>query len=137
MIKASETLMIMVGVDQPPGTYLDLYGVQIPWGMYPAVQRNTTMLKDASHKVPKPVVVTAKINGHSTWALLDMGSLWDFMSSTVADQLKVERAKLTSPLSLQLAVQGSCSKIDSGARVNFEYQNIKEKHYFDIINLSS
>lgn len=66
MIKASETLMIMVGVDQPPGTYLDLYGVQIPWGMYPAVQRNTTMLKDASHKVPKPVVVTAKINGHST-----------------------------------------------------------------------
>ena len=65
------------------------------------------------------------------------GSLGDFMSSTIADQLKVKKEKLASPLGLQLAVQGSCFKINAGAVVEFEYQKIKEKCYFDIINLSS
>jgi len=38
---------------------------------------------------------------------------------------------------LQLAVQGSRSKINSGAKVKFQYQNISEDHYLDIINISS
>lgn len=59
------------------------------------------------------------------------------MSSTVADQLKVKKAQLASPLGLQLAVQGSRSKINSGVSVKFEYQKITEDRYFDIINLSS
>jgi len=45
--------------------------------------------------------------------------------------------KLSAPLALQLAVQGSCSKINSGAKVRFEYQNISEERYLDIINLSN
>ena len=116
---------------------LELYGVQVPRGTYPAVQRNAAVMKEASHKVPKPVVITAKINGQPARALLDSGSLGDFMSSTIADQLKVKKEKLALPLGLQLAVQGLCFKIDAGAVVEFEYQKIKEKHYFDIINLSS
>ena len=93
--------------------------------------------KDTSRKVPRPVVVTAKINGQPARALLDSGSLGDFMSSTIADQLKVKRDKLSSPLGLRLAVQGSHSKINSGTKVELEYQNIKEERYFNIINLSS
>ena len=87
--------------------------------------------------MPRPVVVTAKINGQPARALLDSGSLGDFMSSTIADQLKVKRDKLSSPLGLQLAVQGSRSKINSGTKVELEYRNIKEEWYFDIINLLS
>ena len=101
---------------------LELYGVQVPRGTYPAVQRNAAVTKDASRKVPKPVVITAKINGQPARALLDSGLLGDFMSSTIADQLKVKKDKLASPLGLQLAVQGSRSKINAGAVVEFEYR---------------
>jgi len=59
------------------------------------------------------------------------------MSTTLADQLKVERVKFESPLALQLAVQGSRSKINSGTSVKFEYQGINEERYFDIINISN
>lgn len=58
---------------------LELNGLQVPRGTYPAVQRNAAVTKDTSRKVPRPVVI--------------MG---DFMSS----------------LGLQLAVQGSRSKIN-------------------------
>lgn len=75
---------------------LELNGLQVPRGTYPAVQRNAAVTKDTSRKVPRPVVITAKINGHPARALLDSGSLGDFMSS----------------LGLQLAVQGSRSKIN-------------------------
>ena len=134
----NDSTSIFLDSDQQfKNTYLELNGVQVPWGTYPAVQRNAAVTKDASRKVPKPVVITTKINRQPAHALLDSGSLGDFMSSTVADQLKVKKDKLTSPLGLQLAVQGSCSKINSGTKVNLEYQNIKEERYFDIINLSN
>ena len=70
-------------------------------------------------------------------ALLDSGLLSDFLSLTLADQLNVNRIKLNVPLGLQLTVQGSRSKINSGAKVKFEYQNIVEEWYLDIINLSN
>ena len=57
------------------------------------------------------------------------------MSSTVADQLKIKKAKLALPLGLQLAVQGLCSRINTGASIKFEYQKIAEDWYFNIINL--
>ena len=82
-------------------------------------------------------MVTVKIDGHPARALLDSGSLGDFLSSTLADQLNVKRVKLNTPLALQLAVQGSRSKINSGAKVKFEYQNISGECYLDIINLSN
>ena len=82
-------------------------------------------------------MVTVKIDGHPACALLDSGSLGDFLSSTLADQLKVKRVKLNTPIGLQLAVQGSRSKINLGDRVKFQYQNISKEHYLDIINISS
>ena len=78
-------------------------------------------MKDSIHKVPRPVVVTVKIDGHPACTLLDSGSLEDFLSSMLADQLNVKHVKLNTPLALQLAVQGSQSKINSGAKVKFEY----------------
>ena len=116
---------------------LELNGVQVPRGTYPAIQRNTAIARDSTHKVPQPVVVTVKIDGHLARALLDSSLLGDFLSSTLEHQLNVKHMKLNTPLALQLAVQGSHSKINSGAKVRFEYQNISEEHYLDIINLSN
>ena len=115
---------------------LELNGVQVPRGTYPAVQRNAASVK-ASRVVPKPIVITVKINNHPARALLDSGSLGDFMSSTLADQLKVDRVKLELPLGLQLAIQGSRSKINTGTKVSVQYEGIDEVRYFDIINLSN
>ncbi|KIM49068.1 hypothetical protein M413DRAFT_6276 [Hebeloma cylindrosporum] len=104
---------------------LELNGVQIPQGTYPAVQRNAASVK-ARRVVPKPIVITVKVNGHPARALLDSGSLGDFMSSTLADQLQVSREKLDLPLGLQLAVQGSRSKINAGAKAKIQYEGIDE-----------
>jgi hypothetical protein len=124
------------GGREPDNTHLGLYGVQVPRGTYPAVQRNAAATKDPSRIVPRPIVVTVKVNGHPARALLDSGSLGDFIASTAADQLNVKRVKLNSPLSLQLAVQGSRSKINAGAKIRLDYQGISEERYLDIINIS-
>ncbi|KAF8831165.1 hypothetical protein HHX47_DHR1000004 [Lentinula edodes] len=116
---------------------LELNGVQIPKGTYPAVQRNAAMTKDFSRRIPKPLVVVVKVNGHPARALIDTGSLGDFISSNFADQLGIQKMELTKPLPLQLAVQGSRSKINWGVKTQFQYQGISEQRYFDVANLSS
>jgi hypothetical protein len=82
-------------------------------------------------------VVKIEINDHPVRALLDSGSLGDFISSTLVDQLSITREALSSPLSLHLAVQGSRSKVNAKASVNVKYQGINEARTFDIINLNS
>lgn len=116
---------------------LGLHGIQIPRGSYPALQRNAAQVKNAKRLVPKPVVVTVKINGHPVRVLVDSRSLGDFMSSSLVDQIKVKHLPLEIPLGLQLAVQGSWSKINAGTKALFEYSEIKEDRYFNIINISS
>lgn len=108
---------------------------QVPAGHFSALQRNTAKPKDFVRKVPKPIVVVARVNGFPVRALLDSGSLGDFMSSALADQLAVNRIVLEKPLPVQLAVQGSRTKVNYGAEVQFEYANINEKRYFDICNV--
>jgi len=59
------------------------------------------------------------------------------VSSTLADQLNLKREALDAPLGLQLAVQGSRSKINARVKANCQFQDIAEDRYFDIINLSN
>jgi hypothetical protein len=89
------------------GEDLQLNGIQVPRGTYAALQRNAAIPKDFARMVPKPVVVVVRINENPARALLDSGSLGDFMSTSLADQLKVKKTALEKPLTLQLAVQGS------------------------------
>ena len=117
-------------------TSTQLNGIQIARGTFPAMQRNAASVKDSSRVVPKPMVITVKINGHPARALIDSGSLGDFMSSTLADQLKLDKEELKLPLGLQLAVQGSRSKINARTKANLQYQEIDEERQFDIVNLS-
>jgi hypothetical protein len=116
---------------------LDLFGIQVPRGSYVAIERNATLVKDFKRPVPKPIVVVVHINGHPARALLDTGSLADFMSSNLAEQLNIERVALTKPLTVKLAVQGSRSKVNFGTKVRLEYQGINCDQYFDIANLQN
>ena len=77
------------------------------------------------------------MNGHPVRALLDSGSLGDFISSTLVDQLAVKRETLDTPLSLHLAVQGSRSKVNARATVQLKYQGVNEPRTLDIINLNN
>ena len=120
-----------------PLASMELGGVQVDRNKYPALQRNSAQVKNNHRILPKPVVVKVNINGCPARALLDSGSLGDFISTTMADQLAIKREPLDTPLSLQLAVQGSRSKVNARATVNLRYQNIDETRTLDIINLNN
>ena len=86
---------------------LELGGIQVDRHKYPTLQRNAAQVKGNQWVLPKPLVVKVTVNGHPARALLDSGSLGDFMSSTLADQLGIQKEPLNTPLALQLTVQGS------------------------------
>jgi hypothetical protein len=115
----------------------EINGVQVPSGMYPALQRNSSTTRDFKRIIPKPVVVVVEVNGHPACALIDTGSLADFMSATLAEQLDVPRIELAKLLTVQLAVQGSRSKVNYRTKVLLHYQEISSERYFDIINLQN
>ncbi|KAF8579419.1 hypothetical protein K439DRAFT_1648493 [Ramaria rubella] len=92
------------------------------------LQRNAAKPKDLKRAVPKSFIILVYINREPVRALLDSGSLSDFMSTTLADQLK---------LKLQLTVLGSRTVINYGTSVDFKYQDINERRTFNIINLDS
>ncbi len=117
--------------------YTEICGVQVDRNKYVALQRNAAAPKGRLCTVPKPIVITVHINGHPIRVLIDSGLLGDFISSNIADQLNLKREELSMPLTLQLAVQGSRSKVNMQTRVQFKYQNIREDRTFDIININS
>ena len=53
---------------------------------YPFLQRNSAQVKGNIRILPKPIVVRVAINGHPVRALLDSGSLGDFLSSILTDK---------------------------------------------------
>ncbi|KAF8800028.1 hypothetical protein BYT27DRAFT_7217359 [Phlegmacium glaucopus] len=114
---------------------IEIGGVQVDRNRYPALQRNAAHVKGNQRILPKPIVVKVNVNGHPVRALFDTGSLGDFISTTLADQLNVERENLDAPLALLLAVQGSRSKINSVANIRIQYQGINENCTLDIANL--
>ena len=85
--------------------------------------------------IPKPIIVVIHIEGQPARALIDTGSLADFMSLNFAEQLNVPKVKLKKPLTIQLAVQGSRSKVNYGVTARIQYQGTDYQRYFDVINL--
>ena len=79
----------------------------------------------------------AHVNDQSVRALIDTGSLADFMSLTLVEQLQLEHVMLEKPLTIQLAIQGSRLKVNFSMKVHFQYQGTDYTHYFDVINLQS
>ena len=102
-----------------------------------SMQRNAAQLKgNGGHLLPKPVVICVGVEGQSVCALLDSGSLGDFISLTVIDQLKQRWKLLDQAIGLQLAVQGSRSKINVTVEAQLTYQGINEVRTLDVVNLN-
>ncbi|KAJ3974951.1 hypothetical protein EV361DRAFT_865776 [Lentinula raphanica] len=99
---------------------MEVNGIQIPKDQYAGLQRNAASVKDPGRKIARPIVIVVRINGHPVSALIDSGSLGTFMSTTLIDQLKFKEVHMESPLTLQLAVQGSRSKINRRVTARFE-----------------
>jgi hypothetical protein len=87
--------------------------------------------------IPRPLVIVVNINGHPARALVDSGSLSDFISNTLVQQLSLPKEELVKLLQVQMAVQGSRSKVNYGTKVEMTYQGIKGERYFDVMNLSN
>jgi hypothetical protein len=83
------------------------------------------------------VIIQIKINGFPARALVDSGSLGDFIFSSLADQLHLKHVELERPIALHLTVQGSQSKINNSMATQLEYDIINCPQYFDIVNLSN
>lgn len=111
-------------------------GAQIPPNTYNGLSRSASTPRVPERLVAKPLVVVVLVNGHPVRALIDSGSLGDLISTTVADQLQLRCEELSEPITLQLAVQGSRSKINHSVNVDFRYQEVHGPRTFFVANLS-
>ncbi|KAJ3558319.1 hypothetical protein NP233_g11531 [Leucocoprinus birnbaumii] len=116
---------------------LEAYGQQIEAGTYPSIQRNSTIPRDISRVIPRPIVVVVRINGHPCRALIDSGSMGDFISTTIAQQLNVPKFELAKVIPVQMACQGSRSNINYRTKVQFTYQKLNYQREFDVMNLAN
>lgn len=116
---------------------LELNGVEpsVQDTSFSSLQRNASTPRDFRRSIPEPLVVIVNINNQPARALLDSGSLSDFISAKLVHQLRLKTFELAKPLPLQLAVQGSRAKINLGCKAPISYQSVKEQRYFDVINL--
>ena len=89
-------------------------------GAFRSVWNLLDCLGDLIHNT-KPITVKVMVNGKPARALLDSGSLGDFVSSTLVDQISAKKEILESPVLLQLAVQGSRSKVNTRTTLKLEY----------------
>ncbi|OJA13244.1 hypothetical protein AZE42_10318 [Rhizopogon vesiculosus] len=93
--------------------------------------------KTTGRLLPRSLVVIVLLNNRPCRSLLDSGSLTDFVSTTVVDQLKLKFDLLDKPIPLQLAVSGSRSVVKATTTINFKYQEINGPHTFNIVNLEA
>ena len=77
---------------------IELNGQQIPMGTYSTLQQGAAVTHDFKRLIPKLVIVVVHINGKATRVLLNLGLLSDFMSITLADQLRLSLTELTKPI---------------------------------------
>jgi hypothetical protein len=109
---------------------LDCRGVQIPADSLKGLSCTASTPRIPDRIVARPLVIVVRVNGEPVRALVDSGSM------NLVDQLKVKRSELHDPITLQLAVQGSRSKINHSVNVKFQYQDISEERTFFVANLS-
>ena len=68
---------------------------------------------------------------------MDSGSLGDFVSTTLVDQLKLKADVLGKPLSVTMASSGSRTMGKHSCDVRMRYQGIDEERRFDVMNIAN
>ncbi|KZT00488.1 uncharacterized protein LAESUDRAFT_739589 [Laetiporus sulphureus 93-53] len=86
-------------------------GISLRNDPLPAVQCNCV--------IPELPTIVIDVNGHPAHALLDTGSMADFIFAWLVHQLGLKSFELAKPLPVHLAVQGSRSKIHSRLALGF------------------
>ncbi|KAI0069338.1 hypothetical protein K474DRAFT_1559807, partial [Panus rudis PR-1116 ss-1] len=76
-----------------------------------------------------------EINGIKAFTLFDSGSTFDSLSPALAKVAGLEEIELEDPVTLQMAVKGSTSKVNYGTYARCRIGPIDTKHYFDISNI--
>ncbi|KAL5484854.1 hypothetical protein ACEPAI_7496 [Sanghuangporus weigelae] len=103
----------------------------------PMLERTSAYAKDFKRSIPSPIVVIVHLEGQPARALIDSGSLADFVSSKFADQIGLRRIPLAKPLAVQLAAQGSRTKVNYCTLAELKFGSVKCKRHFDIMNLDN
>jgi hypothetical protein len=101
------------------------------------LERSATRPKATGRVLPRPIVILVHLNRKPCRALLDSGSLTDFVSTTIVDQLKLKYEVLDKPIPLQLAMSGSRSSVKAITTAELHYQDIRGPRTFDIANLET
>ncbi|QRV96899.1 Transposon Tf2-1 polyprotein [Ceratobasidium sp. AG-Ba] len=99
------------------------------------IERNSAIPKDLERRTSAALIAEMFVNGKSCRVLLDSGSLGNFISTTVVDQLRLKPEILAKPIGLNMAVSGSKSQIKHSVEVNIKYQGIDGTYRLDIANL--
>lgn len=102
-----------------------------------AIEWNMMCTKDFMCSIPKPIIVAIWIMGKPCHTLLDTGSMADFMSTTLVNQLGLKKEILAKPLPVQLVVHGPWSKTNCSVTADSEYQDIAWMRQFNIVNLNN
>jgi hypothetical protein len=87
--------------------------------------------------VPLPMIITVYINRKPCKVLVDTGAFADFISMSAVKTLGLKKEVLSTPIPLQMAVQGSRSKINTAVSVKFKYATIECQKRFDVLNLAT
>ena len=101
------------------------------------VECNSLKPKDFKQVVLKAIIVECVLEGKQVRALLDTGSLSDFISTIIVDQMKLEAAHLSKPIVCQMAPSRSRTMITSCVDAHLQFQGIDETCRFDVINLEN
>ena len=68
---------------------------------FDTIEHTIAYTKDFKRCIPCPIIITVKINRELTRAMIDSGSLADFMSTKFADQIGIRKIALAKPLLIQ------------------------------------
>ncbi|KAJ3804049.1 hypothetical protein F5876DRAFT_53840, partial [Lentinula aff. lateritia] len=82
-----------------------------------------------------PIVIVVQIHDWPVCALIDSGSLRNFMSTQLSDQLKITEQFYKILIPLYFAIQGLQSKSYCDTTVKLKHQNTYADYYFDIVNI--
>ncbi|KAF8223395.1 hypothetical protein L208DRAFT_1316909, partial [Tricholoma matsutake] len=77
-----------------------------------------------------------KLHELEAFILLDSGCTSDSISPEFTMSANLKAHKLEELVPLQLGTVGSCSKINFGLFTDFEIGEIKNNHYFDVVNIN-
>ena len=114
-----------------------MYSMATNFNDFDTIECTIVYTKDFKRCILCPIIITVKINRELVRAIIDSGSLVDFMSTKFADQIGIRKIALAKLLPIQLAVQGSRSKVNYYTNVRIQYGEINSIQHFDIMNLDN